>query len=157
MMSIAGAESLNAHPSTFNYGFRLCPRRPLRIPRRRPAHDPRLPLPQTPQSLTPTKYNVKKTLRVPLDADERKIENALPATHARAKAKQLAAIRRAAGETLLSMRGGPRPGAGRKPRPHVRTTLLLAPEVREKLERLADRHGSMSLAAEAAIRHAKVA
>ena len=103
------------------------------------------------------KYNVKKSLRVPLDADERKIENALPATPARAKAKQLAAIRRAAGETLLSMRGGPRPGAGRKPRPHVRTTLLLAPEVRDKLERLADRHGSMSLAAEAAIRHAKVA
>jgi hypothetical protein len=55
------------------------------------------------------------------------------------------------------MRGGSRPGAGRKPRPHVRTTLLLAPEVRDKLERLANRHGSMSLAAEAVIKHAKVA
>jgi hypothetical protein len=103
------------------------------------------------------KYNVKKSLRVPLDADERKIEKALPATPSGAKAKQLAAIRRAAGETLVAMRGGRRPGAGRKRRPHVRTTLLLAPEVRDKLERLADRHGSMSLAAEAAIRHAKVA
>lgn len=103
------------------------------------------------------KYNLKKSLCVPLDADEQKIEDALPSIPARAKAKQLAAIRRAAGETLLSMRGGRRPGAGRKPRPHVRTTLLLAPEVRDKLERLAGRHGSMSLAAEAAIRHAKVA
>ena len=103
------------------------------------------------------KYNVKKSLRVPLDADEQKIEDALPATPVLAKAKQLAAIRRAAGETLHPMRGGRRPGAGRKPRQHVRTTLLLAPEVRDKLERLANRHGSMSLAAEAAIRHAKVA
>ena len=103
------------------------------------------------------KYNVKKFLRVPLDADEQKIEDALPATAPRAKAGQLAAIREAAGKTLRLMRGGPRPGAGRKPRPHVRTTLLLAPEVRDKLERLAGRHSSMSLAAEAAIRHAKVA
>lgn len=103
------------------------------------------------------KYNVKKSLRVPLDADEQKIESALPATPERAKPKQMAAIRRAAAEALRSMRGGRRPGAGRKPRAHVRTTLLLAPEVRDKLERLAHRHGSMSLAAEAAIKHAKVA
>jgi len=103
------------------------------------------------------KYNVKKSLRVPLDTDEQKIEDALPASAAHAKPKQMAAIRRAAGEALRSMRGGSRPGAGRKSRPHVRTTLLLAPEVRDKLERLANRHGSMSLAAEAAIKHAKVA
>ena len=103
------------------------------------------------------KYNVKKSLRVPLEAEEQKIEDALPTSRGHAKPKQMAAIRRAAGEALRSMRGGSRPGAGRKPRPHVRTTLLLAPEVRDKLERLADRHGSMSLAAEAAIRHAKVA
>ncbi len=64
--------------------FRLCPRRPLRIPRRRPAHDHRLPLPQAPQTLPPMKYNVKKSLRVPLDANERKIEAALPATPTRA-------------------------------------------------------------------------
>ena len=103
------------------------------------------------------KYNVKKSLRTPLDADEQKIEDALLANPARAKPKQMAIIRRAAAEALQSIRGGRRAGAGRKPRPHVRTTLLLAPEVRNKLERLADRHGSMSLAAEAAIRHAKVA
>jgi len=103
------------------------------------------------------KYNVKKALRVPLDAEEQKIEAALPSTPARAKAQQMTAIRQAATAALRSIRGGRRAGAGRKPRPHVRTTLLLAPEVREKLERLADRHGSMSLAAEAAIRHAKVA
>ncbi|MFM7374257.1 MAG: hypothetical protein ACKOAL_11355 [Chthoniobacterales bacterium] len=103
------------------------------------------------------KYNVKKSLRIPLGADEQKIESALPTTPAHAKPKQMAAIRRAAAEALRSMRGGRRPGAGRKPRAHVRTTLLLAPEVRDKLERLADRHGSMSLAAEAAIKHAKVA
>jgi hypothetical protein len=103
------------------------------------------------------KYNVKKSLRVPLSPEERKTEEALPTTPAHAKPKQMAAIRRAAGEALRSMRGGSRPGAGRKPRPHVRTTLLLAPEVRDKLERLANRHGSMSLAAEAVIKHAKVA
>jgi hypothetical protein len=103
------------------------------------------------------KYSVKKSLRVPLDADEQKVEDALPAVATRAKAKQLASIREAATEALQSMRGGRRRGAGRKPRPHVRTTLLLAPEVREKLKRLAGRHGSMSLAAEAVIRHAKVA
>lgn len=103
------------------------------------------------------KYNAKKSLRVPLSAYEQQVENALPATPRRAKAPQMAAIRKAAAEALKSMRGGSRPGAGRKPRPHVRTTLLLAPEVRDKLERLAGRHGNLSLAAEAAIRHAKVA
>jgi hypothetical protein len=74
-----------------------------------------------------------------------------------ATASQMTAIRMTATEALKSVRGGSRPGAGRKPRPHVRTTLLLAPEVRDKLETLAHRHGNMSLAAEAAIRHAKVA
>lgn len=103
------------------------------------------------------KYNLKKSLSTPLTAYERQVEDALPSAPARAKAKQMAAIRQAAAQTLKSMRGGRRVGAGRKPRPHVRTTLLLAPEVRDKLERLATRHGNMSLAAEAAIRHAKVA
>ena len=103
------------------------------------------------------KYNAKKSLSVPLTAYEKAVEGALPAKPQRAKRTQMAAIRKAAAEALMSMRGGSRPGAGRKPRPHVRTTLLLAPEVRDKLEKLADRHGNMSLAAEAAIRHAKVA
>jgi hypothetical protein len=104
------------------------------------------------------KYNMKKSLSVPLTAYERAVEDALPATPRRAKGTQMAAVRKAAAEALKSMRGGSRPGAGRKPRPHVRTTLLLAPEIRDKLERLAERHGkNMSLAAEDAIRHAKVA
>jgi len=103
------------------------------------------------------KYNVKKSLRVPLDEEERKIEAALPTKPAHSKPKQMAAIRQAATDALQSMRGGSRPGAGRKPRAHIRTTLLLAPEVRDKLERLANLHGNMSLAAEAVIRHAKVA
>jgi hypothetical protein len=103
------------------------------------------------------KYDVKKSLRVPLTDYEQQIEDALPTARTASKSKQIAAVRKAATQALQSMRGGRRSGAGRKPRPHVRTTLLLAPEVRDKLERLADRHGSMSLAAEAAIRHAKVA
>ncbi len=102
------------------------------------------------------KYSLKKSLRVPLTASEQRIEDALPVSKTSPKSKQLAILRKAATETLKSLRGGRRAGAGRKARPHVRTTLLLAPEVREKLEQLADRHGSMSLAAEAAIRHAKV-
>lgn len=103
------------------------------------------------------KYNVKKSLRVPLSPYEQQIEDALPTSARRAKPTQITAIRKAAAEALHSMRGGSRPGAGRKPRPHVRTTLLLAPEVRDKLEKLADRHGNMSLAAEAVIRRVKVA
>lgn len=103
------------------------------------------------------KYNLKKSLRVPLDEGEKEVEASLPTKPARAKPKQIAAIRQAATKALHSMRGGSRPGAGRKPRAHIRTTLLLAPEVRDKLERLANLHGNMSLAAEAAIRHAKVA
>ena len=103
------------------------------------------------------KYDVKKSLRIPLMAYEQHIEDTLPTAKISPKSKQVTAIRKAAAQALQSMRGGRRPGAGRKPRPHVRTTLLLAPEVRDKLERLADRHGSMSLAAEAVIRHAKVA
>lgn len=103
------------------------------------------------------KYNVKKSLRVPLNSYEQQVEDALPASARRTKPAQMAAIRKAAAEALHSMRGGSRPGAGRKPRPHVRTTLLLAPEVRDKLEKLANRHGNMSLAAEAVIRRVKVA
>jgi hypothetical protein len=121
------------------------------------VHHHRLPFPQTPQDLPQIKYDVKKSLRVPLTDYEQQIEDALPTARTASKSKQIAAVRKAAAQALQSMRGGRRAGAGRKSRPHVRTTLLLAPEVREKLERLADRHGSMSLAAEAAIRHAKVA
>jgi len=103
------------------------------------------------------KYNVKKSLGVPLSSYEQQIEDNLSTLRSNTTAQQIQAVRQAASKTLESMRGGYRPGAGRKPRAHVRTTLLLAPEIRDKLERLAERHGSLSLAAEVAIRGAKMA
>jgi hypothetical protein len=48
------------------------------------------------------------------------------------------------------------PGAGRKPRPHVRTTLLLTPEILDKLERLPVAMATCALPPKPAIRHAKV-
>jgi hypothetical protein len=102
------------------------------------------------------KYNLKKSLRVPLTSDELQIEDNISQLRSNSKPEEIEAIRQAASEALASMRGGYRPGAGRKARPHVRTTLLLAPEVREKLERLAERHGNLSLAAEVLIRRARM-
>jgi hypothetical protein len=49
------------------------------------------------------------------------------------------------------MRGGKRPGSGRKSRAYVKTTVLLAPDVRGKLEILAKQAGSLSAAVEKAI------
>ena len=103
------------------------------------------------------KYDLKKSLSVPLTPDEQQLEDRLHRNRPSAKPKDLEAIRQAATKTLESLRGGSRPGSGRKPRPHIRTTLLLAPEVRSKLERLARKHGTLSLAAEVAIRKAKLA
>ena len=103
------------------------------------------------------KYNVKKSLSVPLSPDEQQLEDRLAVASSSATTKEIEAIRQAAKKTLQSIRGGSRLGAGRKPRPHIRTTLLLAPEVRNKLEQLARQHGSLSLAAEVAIRKAKMA
>ncbi|MEI8293729.1 MAG: hypothetical protein WCG66_07020 [bacterium] len=103
------------------------------------------------------KYNLKKSLSVPLTSYEQKIEDNLSSIRSNTLPQEMQAVRQAASKALESMRGGYRPGAGRKARPHVRTTLLLAPEVRDKLERLAKRHGNLSLAAEAVIRRAKLA
>ncbi len=103
------------------------------------------------------KYNVKKSLSVPLSPEEQQLEDSLPLVRSSANPKDIEGIRQAATQTLESIRGGSRPGAGRKPRPHIRTTLLLAPEVRSKLERLARQHGRLSLAAEVVIRKAKMA
>jgi hypothetical protein len=102
-------------------------------------------------------YNVKKSLSVPLSPEEQQLEDRLPLVRSSAKPKKIEVIRQAATQALESIRGGSRPGSGRKPRPHIRTTLLLAPEVRSKLERLAHQHGSLSLAAEVVIRKAKMA
>ena len=44
-----------------------------------------------------------------------------------------------------------RPGSGRKSRAYVKTTVLLAPDVRGKLEILAKQAGSLSAAVEKAI------
>jgi len=98
------------------------------------------------------KYNLAKSMALPLSEFEKSVEEALPEARPVRRSKEVAAVKEAAARTLKELRGGRRAGAGRKPRAHVRTTLLLAPEVREKLEALAARHGSMSLAAEAAIR-----
>jgi len=40
---------------------------------------------------------------------------------------------------LIPKRGGARPGAGRKPTDHVRMQILVKPEIRRKIERLAKR------------------
>jgi len=103
------------------------------------------------------KYTAKKSLSVPLTPYEQDLEDSLELSHSTAKPEEMAAIRQASTIALQSIRGGQRPGAGRKARPHIRTTLLLAPEVRSKLEQLAEHHGNLSLAAESAIRHAKLA
>jgi len=113
--------------------------------------------PQTSKNLPPMKYNVKKSLSVPLSPEEQQLEDRLTLAKSSATPKEMEAIRQAATKALQSFRGGSRLGAGRKPRPHIRTTLLLAPEVRSKLERLARQHGSLSLAAEVVIRKAKTA
>lgn len=103
------------------------------------------------------KYNLKKSLSVPLSVEEQQLEDRLPFVRPSSKSTDVESIRQAATQTLKSMRGGFRPGSGRKARSHVRTTLLLSPEIRSKLELLAQRHGNLSLAAEVAIRKAKIA
>jgi hypothetical protein len=90
--------------------------------------------------------------RDPLTAYEQAIEDAtdpraIPAT----PPEVLAAARAAAQAALKKLRGGKRPGAGRPARAYVKTSLLLSPAARAKLEKLAKKSGSLSAAAEAAI------
>ena len=66
-------------------------------------------------------------------------------------------IQQAAKNTLHKLRGGARQRAGRKSRPHVRTTVLLAPAIRKKLETLAIRDGSLSAAVEKLVQAVSVA
>jgi len=103
------------------------------------------------------RYDVRKALAVPLTPEEQRWEDAIdaaePPTYADAATVEKFAA--AAGKALRELRrGGARAGAGRKPRPHVRTTVLLAPAVRAKLERLAKREGSLSAAVEKLVRSA---
>ena len=103
------------------------------------------------------KYNIKKSLTIPLSSFEQQIEDSVDRLTSIATPKDLKALRDAGTKSLETLRGGHRPGSGRKARPHVRTTSLLDPDVRKKLERLAERHGSLSQAAEVAIRCAEMA
>ncbi len=92
-------------------------------------------------------------IKVQLTPYEQEIEDSIdetaPLIHA--SAELLTEVRLAAKNTLKVIHGGKRDGAGRKPREYVRTTVLLTPLVREKLETLALQHGGLSRAVEAAI------
>lgn len=100
------------------------------------------------------KYDVQKALKVPLTPYEREIEDATGRAVRPDLSEQL---QRAAQKTLRKLRGGVRTGAGRKARDHVRTTVLLAPPLRKKLEAMATREGSLSAAVEKLIRTAQAA
>ena len=100
-----------------------------------------------------TKPRIKSVEEVPLTPYEQAIEDAIdenaplqPLSPER-KAVSLAGAR----ADLVEWRGGKRPGSGRKPRAYVKTTVLLAPDVRGKLEILAKQAGSLSAAVEKAI------
>jgi hypothetical protein len=95
---------------------------------------------------------LKTVEEVPLSLYEQAIEdatveNAIPASDPALLAEARAGMARLA----VSLRGGKRPGSGRKPRETRRTVVLLAPAVRERLEELAKTSGSLSAAVEKAI------
>lgn len=103
------------------------------------------------------KYDPKVALKVPLDSYEQEQEDAIDEASppAYADPDTVKKFRRAARESLREIqRGGARPGAGRKPRPHIRTTVLLDPKIRAKLDRLATREGSLSAAVEKLVKSA---
>jgi hypothetical protein len=102
------------------------------------------------------KYDPLKALDVSLNPLEREIEDGvglIPIDEADFEQK----IQHAAKSTLHKLRGGARQRAGRKSRPHVRTTVLLAPAIRKKLETLAIRDGSLSAAVEKLVQAVSVA
>lgn len=102
-----------------------------------------------------TKYDPVRALKVPLTAYEQEVENAIDQNTLVADPGMNAVLQKAAKETLrMIRRGGKRPGAGRKARPHVRTTVLLAPSIRRKLERIAKSEGSLSAAVESLVKAA---
>ena len=96
-------------------------------------------------------------LKVKLSSFEQSIEDSIdesvPPVHA--TPELMAQVRQAAQQSLAKLRGGRRAGSGRKPREYVKTTVLIAPDVRQKLSLLAARHGSLSRAVEEAVRAAK--
>ncbi len=74
-------------------------------------------------------------------------ENAIPET----APAILAEVRAGLTELSVSLRGGKRPGSGRKPRETRRTMVLLSPAARTRLEELAAQTGSLSAAVEKAV------
>lgn len=120
------------------------------------AHHHGLSIAQIPQNL-PVMKTIQSPpydpLKVKLTPHEQSIEDQIdenaPIQHA--SPEVLEQVRLAGQLALDRLRGGKRPGSGRKAREYVRTTVLLAPEVREKLERLAEQYGSLSRAVEAAV------
>ena len=103
----------------------------------------------------PTKsYDPRKVKLTPY---EQSIEDAVDesAPIPQATPEVLGNVREAMAESLRMLHGGKRPGAGRKAREYVKTTVLLAPSVRRKLDQLAKRHGGLSRAVEAAVNAAK--
>ena len=101
------------------------------------------------------KTNVHKNydpLKVKLTADEQAIEDAIDENEIpETDPVLLKEVREAAARALEKIRGGRRAGAGRKSREYVKTTVLLAPAVRTRLELLAEESGSLSAAVEKAI------
>ena len=95
---------------------------------------------------------IKSVEEVPLSPYEQAIEDVVPTGNMPQSDPALLAEARAGMQRLASsMRGGKRPGSGRKPRETRRTVVLLAPAVRERLEELAKVSGSLSAAVEKAI------
>lgn len=98
----------------------------------------------------PVKYD---PLKVELTPAEQAIEDSLAedAPAPSASPALLADVKAGFTELSISLRGGKRSGAGRKPRETRRTVVLLAPEVRARLEELAEKTGSLSSAVEKAV------
>lgn len=96
-------------------------------------------------------------LKVKLSPYEQSIEDGIDehAPLVPATPEMLEEVRQAAQRALAKLRGGKRTGAGSKPREYVKTTVLIAPDIRQKLTLLAKRHGSLSRAVEEAVRAAK--
>jgi hypothetical protein len=97
----------------------------------------------------PAKYDPRK---VKLTSYEQSIENAvdknaIPATDP----ALLGEVRTGLAALATSLRGGKRPGSGRKPRETRRTMVLLSPAARTRLEELATETGSLSAAVEKAV------
>ena len=92
-------------------------------------------------------------LSVKLNSYEQSIEDAIdenaPIQHA--SPQQLEEVRAGLAKLAASLRGGKRPGSGRKPRETCRTMVLLSPAARMRLEELARQTGSLSSAVEKAV------